>query len=305
LTVYWVGGILAIALEFSYHIVDVFTDKPLEGNALAVVTDASALDGAAMQRVAREFNLSETSFILPSLSRNGAPRIRIFTPYNEMEFAGHPTLGTAYVARKLELVPRDAASFALEENVGLVGVRVDEGADPLLWLTTPPIRSLASAPRDACARALSLDENELLPEVPCETLSAGNPTLFIALRDEAAVDRARLDESAARSILRGPNAGACVFAFAPATNGAYSRMFAPHLGVPEDPATGSATGPLAAFMMKHGLARGDDGTRFVSEQGTKMGRRSLLHVLVHGTGGSEGIEVGGRVTPVAEGAFKF
>ena len=291
-------------MEFSYHLVDVFTENPLEGNALAVVTDASELDGGTMQRVAREFNLSETTFIIPGPARNGALRVRIFTPNSEMEFAGHPTIGTAYVARRLEIMPRHATTFALEENIGLVSVRVGDGDDPLLWLTTPEIRSLSSAPRDACARALSLDETDLLP-VPCEALSAGNPTLFVAVRDEATVDCAQLDETAARSVLGGSIDGACVFVFAPTRAGAYSRMFAPRLGVREDPATGSATGPLAAFMMKHGLARGADGTQFVSEQGTKMGRRSLLHVLVHGARGADGIEVGGRVTHVAAGTFRF
>src|SRR5580704_6087165 len=143
-------------MEIPYHVVDVFTQRPLEGNALAVVTDASALDRATMQRVAREFNLAETSFILDNESRPGSTRVRIFTPNNEMEFAGHPTLGTAYVMRSLELVPRTATNFILEENVGPVSVRVDEGADPLLWLTTPEIRTILAVPRDASAAALSL-----------------------------------------------------------------------------------------------------------------------------------------------------
>ncbi|HXO17698.1 MAG TPA: PhzF family phenazine biosynthesis isomerase, partial [Candidatus Dormibacteraeota bacterium] len=129
-------------MEFAYHIVDVFTEKPLEGNALAVVVDASALDSSTMQRVAREFNLSETAFILPNESRGDSTRVRIFTPGNEMEFAGHPTIGTAYVMRRLGIVAPDTTTFTLEENVGLVKVRVGEGDDPLLWLTTPEIRWL-------------------------------------------------------------------------------------------------------------------------------------------------------------------
>ena len=292
-------------MEFAYHIVDVFTEKPLEGNALAVVVDASALDSSTMQRVAREFNLSETAFILPNESRGDSTRVRIFTPGNEMEFAGHPTIGTAYVMRRLGIVAPDTTTFTLEENVGLVKVRVGEGDDPLLWLTTPELRWLGAAPRTACAGALGLDESDLLLEAPCEVFSAGNPALLVALRDEAAVDRAHVDEAAARSILFGPNADAVIFAFAPVKTGAYSRMFAPNLGIQEDPATGSVTGPLAAFMMKYGLAPSAGGTRFVSEQGTKMGRRSLLHVLVRGAGGRDGIEVGGSVTHVAAGNFKF
>jgi trans-2,3-dihydro-3-hydroxyanthranilate isomerase len=127
-------------------------------------------------------------------------------------------------------------------------------------------------------------------------LSAGNPTLFVAAKDKAAVDRAWL-ELAAMKILKGAeNASFCVFLFTPTPEGAYSRMFAPEHGIVEDPATGSSTGPLAAYMIRHNLVSGQAGTRFVSEQGTKMGRRSLLHVEV----ADEGIYVGGFVSPIVE-----
>ena len=112
-----------------------------------------------------------------------------------------------------------------------------------------------------------------------------------------------VDAVALHALFADQPAPVCLFAFAPTPSGAYSRMFAPALGVPEDPATGSATGPLAAFMMEHGLRRRADGTRFVSEQGTKMGRRSLLHVLIHGERGRDGIEVGGHVAPLAVAAM--
>jgi trans-2,3-dihydro-3-hydroxyanthranilate isomerase len=290
-------------MRFDYHIVDVFTRTPLEGNPLAVVTDASGLDAVTMQRVAKEFNLAETSFILPNESTDFATRVRIFTPNNEMDFAGHPTIGTAYVLRRLGTVPAKATTFTLTENVGPIAVRVDEGDDPLLWLTTPAIRSLGVFPREACAAAVSLGAAELAADVPCEMLSAGHPMLFVAAADAATVDRARVDDALAESLLAGPNAKAGIFVFAPTPAGAYSRMFAPRLGIREDPATGGATGPLAAFMMKYGLASRDDGARFVSEQGTKMGRRSLLHVHVRGTEGRDGIEVGGHVAHVATGVF--
>src|SRR6185312_14714759 len=115
---------------------------------------------------------------------------------------------------------------------------------------------------------------------------------YIAVRDKAAVDRASIDSAALRDLV-GTSAPLCIFVFTPVPAGAYSRMFAPDLGVPEDPATGSATGPLAAFMMEHSLVSHAGGTRFISEQGTKMGRRSLLHVHVHGVRGADGIDVGG------------
>lgn len=286
-------------MQFEYHLVDVFTRNALEGNALAVFPDATGLDTATMQRIAREMNLSETTFICPHESVDGSIRVRIFTPAYEMDFAGHPTIGTAFVLRRLGIVSRDVRSFALAENVGQVPVRIESGDDPLIWLTTPPIEHVASFPAEACAKALSLDAGDLLPDVPCELLSAGNPNIFVALRDAAAVDRAKLDAALYLDMVKSRASATCMFVFAPTASGAYSRMFAPQHGVIEDPATGSATGPLAAFMMKYGLAGDGDGTRFISEQGTSMGRRSLLHVFVHGRGGSESIEVGGHVTHVA------
>jgi trans-2,3-dihydro-3-hydroxyanthranilate isomerase len=286
-------------MEFTYHVVDVFTQQPLEGNPLAVFPDARGLDATTMQRIARELNLSETTFVLPADSGDAAARVRIFTPASEMRFAGHPTIGTAYVLRRIGRVPPNATAFVFEEGVGPVAVRVDPGEDPMIWLATPPVDKGPAFDRAACARALGLTVDDLLANVPCQMLSAGNPNLYVALKSADAVDRVQIDMTALQALFADQPAPVCLFAFSPARHGAYSRMFAPALGVPEDPATGSATGPLAAFMMEHGLAPTADGTRFVSEQGTKMGRRSLLHVLVHGENGRAAIEVGGHVTPLA------
>lgn len=291
-------------MDYQYHLVDVFTSTPLEGNALAVFTDASGISDATMQRIAREMNLSETSFILPSESNGKGTRVRIFTPNYEMEFAGHPTIGTAYVMRKTGIVPLEASTFVLKENVGNVPVRV--GDDGMLWLTTPSIVTVGTFDRAQCARAVSLTEGDLLPNVPCELRTAGNPNIYIPVRDPETVDRANVDSAAFYKLIAQRNGEAtCVFVFAPTRTGAYSRMFAPELGVVEDPATGSATGPLAQYMMAYGLAPHTSGTRFYSEQGTKMGRRSILHVLVHGEHGVDGIEVGGQVTPVAQATLSL
>jgi trans-2,3-dihydro-3-hydroxyanthranilate isomerase len=136
-------------------------------------------------------------------------------------------------------------------------------------------------------------------DISPQWLSAGNPTVFVALCDRNAVDRAWMDLSGMKRLRGADREAMCVFVFAPTAEGAYSRMFAPEYGIVEDPATGSSTGPLAAFMMRHELVASKAGTRFISEQGTKMGRRSLLHVHIRGERGSEGIEVGGHTTPVA------
>jgi trans-2,3-dihydro-3-hydroxyanthranilate isomerase len=293
-----------ISRAHRYRVVDVFTDHALEGNALAVFPDARDIHPVMMQKIARELNLSETTFVLPATRPGCAASVRIFTPMKEMDFAGHPTIGTSYVLLAEGIVPEGLQSFILEEKIGPVPVRVDGGENPLIWLSTPPISRGKTFGREVCAGALGLKAQDLL-DVPPQLLSAGNPTLFVALKDKDSVDRARLDSSGSAAFAGEHREPLCVFVFTPTPGGAYSRMFAPDYGIVEDPATGSSTGPLAAFMMDHGLVSGDEETRFVSEQGTKMGRRSLLHVLIHGRNGRDGIEVGGNVVPVAEAEMQI
>ena len=290
--------------SYRYRVVDVFTTQPLEGNPLAVFPEASGLDDVTMQKIAREMNLSETVFVVPASRASLAAGVRIFTPTRELPFAGHPTVGTSFVLLDEGVVPAGTKQFVLEEKVGPVPIRVETGERPLIWLTTPPISYGRTYDRLRCAQALGVAAHDLLDITP-QWLSAGNPTVFIALRDRRAVDDAWLDSHGV-SIIKGADAAPiCVFVFTPAPEGAYARMFAPEYGVPEDPATGSSTGPLAAFMIRHRLVSGAAGTRFVSEQGTKMGRRSLLYVELHGAGGADGIDVGGYVTPIAEGTLKL
>ncbi len=287
---------------YRYSVVDVFTDRPLEGNALAVFPDASGIDDATMQKIARELNLSETTFVFPATRGDCAVGVRIFTPARELPFAGHPTIGTAFVLLKEGLASGER--FMLEEKIGPIPIRVDKGERPLIWLRTPAIREGSTFDREVCARALGLEAGDLLPVAP-QLLSAGNPTLFVALKDQDTVDRAWLDSRGSAVLGDGQREPMCVFVFAPTAQGAYSRMFALDYGIAEDPATGSSTGPLAAFMMRHGLAPHADGTRFVSEQGTRMGRRSLLHVHIFGERGAVGIDVGGRVTPIAQAVMSL
>lgn len=290
--------------SYRYRVVDVFTERALEGNALAVFPDASGLDEATMQKIARELNLSETTFVTPSKLEGSAANVRIFTPSRELIFAGHPTIGTSYVLIEEGLVPKDSERFLLEEKVGPVPVRVEAGERPLIWLTTPPIRAGRTYDPKQCAQALGLGPNDLL-DVPPQMMSAGTPAAFIALKDQAAVDRAWLDSAGMNVFREDMTEPICVFVFAPTAAGAYSRMFAPEFGIIEDPATGGATGPLAAFMLQHNLVAGADGTRFISEQGVKMGRRSMLYVQLHGERGADGIEVGGYVTPLADAVMKL
>ena len=283
-----------------YRVVDVFTTQALEGNALAVFPESPDLDATTMLKIAKEMNLAETTFVQPATRLDCAFALRIFTPAREMPFAGHPTVGTSFVLLDEQRVTGER--FVLDERIGPVPIRVEKGERPLIWLTTPPISFGQTYERGVCARALGIFERDLLDVAP-QMVSAGNPGIFIALRDKEAVDRAWLGLEGLAMLKASPDDNILVFVFTPTPTGAYSRMFAPEHGVVEDPATGSATGPLAAYMMRSGLAPGAAGTRFVSEQGTKMGRRSLLHLHIRGARGADGIEVGGHVTPVAEGTL--
>ena len=287
--------------SYRYRVVDVFTQHALEGNQLAVFPDSSGIDDLTMQKIAKELNLSETVFIAPAMRQDCAVSVRIFTPTRELRFAGHPTIGASFIVLDERIVPADRANFILEEKIGPVPIRVESGDNgrPLIWLTTPPIHFGASFERELCAQALGIAVDDIL-DAPPETVSAGNPFVYVPLRDKDAVDRAWFDSSGAKLLKHANHDPMCLFVFTPTAGGAYSRMFAPGFGVAEDPATGSGTGPLAAYMMRHGLISSAAGTRFVSEQGTKMGRRSILHVLINGEKGADGIEVGGYVSPIVE-----
>jgi trans-2,3-dihydro-3-hydroxyanthranilate isomerase len=280
-----------------YQVVDVFTEHPLEGNPLAVFLDGRQLNGQTMQSIARELNLSETVFVLPATHPDCVARLRIFTPTSELAFAGHPTVGASFVLLKSGIVPSDGEHFVLEEKIGPVAVRIEKGERPLIWLTTPPIEKGQTFDRELCATALGLTRADLLDCEP-QLVTAGNPFIFVALRSKDVVDRAWVDMSSVGVFKNANPRPNGIFVFTPTPQGAYSRMFAPEQGIAEDPATGSATGPLAAYMIQHNFVPYRDGTKFISEQGTRMGRRSILHVQIHAKQGVDSIEVGGYVTPL-------
>ncbi len=285
--------------SYRYVVVDVFSTEPLAGNPLAVFPNAAEIDETTMQKIARELNLAETVFVLPPTRKDCAARLRIFTPAKEMAFAGHPTIGTAFVLLQKEIVPRNSSEFILEVQVGPVPLRIETGLRPLVWLRMPPVREGRFIDPALCARVLGLETQDLRPAKP-QLLSAGNPTLVVAAKDKETVDRAWLDLTGMKTLRGAEQEPFCVFLFTPTPEGTYSRMFAPEYGVPEDPASGSCTGPLAVFMMKRDLVSNTADTRFVNEQGAKMGRRSLLHVEIRGKEAADGIFVGGYVTPIVE-----
>ena len=299
--------------ELRFVQVDVFTERVFGGNPLAVVFGAEGLEGEVMQAVAREMNCSETTFLLPPTRSDCAARVRIFTPAREIPFAGHPTIGTAWVLATEGLLPPGTSRFNLEEGIGPVEVTLegDPASPSFLWMRHGEARfGPELGDRAGFARALGLETGDLLTGQPVRTGSTGNAFLYIPLRDREAVDRARLDVSALLAAQgEGPNLGVFVFTPDPDPRAGrvYSRMFAPHTsGIPEDPATGSASGPLGAYLVERGLVAPADSVAIVSEQGTRMGRPSFVHIRVGMRGGRIGeILVGGRVVPMIEGRLSI
>jgi trans-2,3-dihydro-3-hydroxyanthranilate isomerase len=298
--------------EHAFVQVDVFTDRPLTGNSLAVVLDGQGLAADEMQAIAREMNLAETTFLLPPTRSDCLARVRIFTPGRELPFAGHPTLGTAWVLASHGLVPSGTRGFALEEGIGPVPVELE--GDPrrpgFVWMRQ---QAATFGPelddRIAIARALGLEVDDLRLEAPVQAVSTGNSFVFVAVRDRAVVDRASGLDVRALSALPEVAAAVGVFIFAiedAQGHRLYSRMFAPQAGVPEDPATGSAAGPLAAYLVRHGLARGSGELNLVNEQGTKMQRQSFVHIRLQARGNAAtDLRVGGSVVPVLDGRLRL
>ncbi|MBV9264196.1 MAG: PhzF family phenazine biosynthesis protein [Candidatus Eremiobacteraeota bacterium] len=289
--------------SYEYVSLDVFTSEPFKGNPLAVVPKANGLSDAAMQSIANEFNLSETVFLFPPDATGALAKARIFTPKRELPFAGHPTIGAAAV-----LAERDESleGFVIEEKVGRVPIDLERTAGALrLWLTTPPVAFYETLDPAFCARLLGLTVGEIRHEVAPQFASAGSPLLFVCLQSSEAVDRAAIQQQYLCEALGSVNSvGTFVFAMKHRTTESfdvYSRMFAPQTGVPEDPATGGATGPLAAYMMKHGLLPTDQSVDFTSEQGTQMGRQSILYVRTNAESGE--IKVGGSTVTIARGVL--
>ncbi len=288
---------------------DVFTRRRLEGNGLAVVLDAEGLAPATMQAIAREMNLSETVFLLPPVNPGSVARAKIFTPSTELPFAGHPTIGAAWALwseGRLDGLER----FTLDEEVGPVQIRksAGEGAEPMFWLTCPPISfGLVIDDRARVAAALHLAEPDLLPNVPIQLVDSGGHKLYVALRDLKTVDHAVSDGHLLGAL--GEHLAVPVYLFAAAApDRLYGRMFGPAVGVSEDPATGSAAGPLGTFAVRHGIVQRGDSVALLIEQGTKMGRRSLLHVQLTyepETDSPSLVEVGGEVAAVLSGELSI
>ena len=278
---------------FRYVVADVFTDRPLAGNQLAVFTDARDIPEELLQPLARETNFSETVFVYPAAA-DGHARIRIFTPMSETRFAGHPTLGTAFVLAG----PMQLMEIRLETGAGTVPVTLErEGARIVFGRMSQPLPLVEAFEEEGeLLAALGAPASEL----PVELYDIGIRHVFVALPSEEDVAQLRPDMSALAQ-LTGYVGAVC---FAGGGLRWKARMFAPGDGIPEDPATGSAAGPLAVHLARHGWT--EFGQEIEISQGAEIGRPSSLYARAEGSRDEiERVEVGGSAVVVARGEFRL
>jgi len=303
--------------KLRYHLVDVFTDYMFGGNQLAVFTNARGLSATFMQAIANEMNLSETTFVLPPENPAHDYRIRIFTPVTELPMAGHPTIGTSYVLAKECLVDRSdqetCLQIQLEEEIGVIPVTIQmrDHQPELIWMEQPlPTFGSEFEDVDIIAEMLNIDPGAIRETgLPMQVVSCGVPFLFIPIQDLASIRRVSLRREIWEQVLRDYEA-MHVFVFTRQTERSdgtvHCRMFAPALGINEDPATGGASGPLGCYLVHHKIVPIKQTTHIISEQGIEMGRPSTIHIEI----GSEddkitGGRVGGTCCSVGEGFLEI
>ncbi len=302
-------------MRISFEQVDVFADRPFAGNPLCVVPDAAGLSARQMQAIAQEMNLSETTFVLPPTDSQATYWMRIFTPAREIPFAGHPSVGTAYVLARAGRFPLQEPVTRIFQQVGIgtlpLDIEVTDGRPGRVVMTQgKPVFGGAARDVTPLAEALGLDPFSLARSpLPVQVVSTGLEHLMVALPDREVLGAIRVNPTALGHLLREAGALGCyVFALAGAKEEVLvrSRMFAPGAGVPEDPATGSAAGPLGAYLAVHGILPRDRES-FVIEQGVEMGRPSRIWVEVtrDAAGMPTGIRVGGSTVPVIAGSIQL
>ena len=296
--------------SYDFHTLDVFTDTLFGGNPLAVLTDARGLSDEQMQAITREFNLSETVFVFPPNDATNARRVRIFTPGRELPFAGHPTVGTAFLLASLGMIPIEEGetNIVLEEGVGPVHVtiRVQNGVPLSAQLTAaqaPEFRDDIPSTEEL-AELLSLSPYDISTgKIRAQAVSCGVPFLLVPVNGRDAVARAKVNRQAWESTVQNHWATEIYVFDGSAANGGIAiraRMFAPMLGIGEDPATGSAAVCLAAYL----AVRAEEGAQleWTIEQGFEMGRPSVLEIsAAMRADGVEAVRVAGKAVLVSSG----
>ncbi len=301
--------------QFQFLQYDVFTDTPFAGNQLAVFLDAAGLADDEMQSIAREMNYSETTFVLPATDIKAIRRVRIFTPSTELPFAGHPTIGTTFALAYAKIV-RSGEELPIYLQLGIGNLPVDllfEGEElSFVWMHQRlPEFAPWSGNRERLLAAVGLREEDLAPGLPIESGSAGVPFLFVPLRSREALGRAEPGHADLVGALEPQERYTGLYLFSAEAEAGEpevwrARMFAPGVGVSEDPATGSAAGPLAVYLLRHGQLRAnqDGDARLQIEQGVEMGRPSRLSIaLACEAGEVRDVRVGGDSVLVAEGSL--
>jgi trans-2,3-dihydro-3-hydroxyanthranilate isomerase len=296
--------------QLPYALVDVFTNQPFGGNQLAVFPDARDLSPQIMQALAKELNLSESAFVFPAQHAAHDYWVRFFTPAVELPMAGHPTVGTAFVLAHegmLQLVEPET-TITFEEGVGVVPVTLQTRAGQLhlIQMRQPlPTFGPLFADREAIAQMLSLDPALLDATLPLEVVSCGVPFLFVPVRNLEAMRAIRFRLDVWERVLR-DFAAPHVFVFTQEVvlpnSTVHSRMFAPAMGIAEDPATGAASGPLGCYLVRHG--RVQLAGQMVSEQGFEIGRPSLVQVKIEQDGQHiTGVSIGGQCYFMGKGSI--
>jgi len=286
-----------------FFIVDVFAEKKYAGNQLAVFRDAGKLSSEEMQQITREINFSETTFILSDEPRGGGYDVRIFTPKEEVPFAGHPTLGTAHIIRE-EILHGAADKVVLNLKVGQIPVTFDADGYGRMQQIQPVFGPVH--PPEALAAILGLDPADLHAHFPVEEVSTGLPFFIVPLKGIAALKKARVDKQKYFDFIENTTAKG-ILVFCPETHEPHNdiavRVFVDYYGVPEDPATGSGGGCLAGYLVKHRFF-GKDSIDIRSEQGYEIGRPSLLLLKAGRDGEKIDISVGGRSITAAQGELR-
>ena len=288
-----------------FYITDVFGQEKYSGNQLATFLHCGDLSDQEMQQIAREINFSETTFVVSDYPRDGGYDVRIFTPATEIDFAGHPTLGTAFVIQQY-LIGQPVEQIVLNLRVGPVPVRLPiASGDPMLWMqqSEPTFGPLLEA--IALAHVLGIELSDFDERWPVEQVSTGLPHIIVPLKSLAALKRARIAREHYDALVQQAWAKA-VLIFSPQgyamTHDLSVRMFADYYGVPEDPATGSGNGCLAAYLVKHRYL-GESAINLRVGQGFEIGRPSILALRAAEEQGRISVNVGGQVIPIAKGQW--
>lgn len=294
-------------MEANYFILDVFTNVPFGGNQLAVFTDAAAIPEEKLQVIANEMNLSETVFLYPPETAGGDFKMRIFTPANEMPTAGHPTIGTAHLLlNELHRPLKKEEVLIIEQPVGPISVtfQQDAGYFNLLTMQQPnPIFGNLIQNRSMIADMLSIKEDELMPGMPIQCISCGNNFMYIPVTSLAVLAKIkiRVDLLQQHANKLGTQALYIFTTNTESESDTRGRMFAPLWGMHEDPATGSASGPLGCYLVRHAI---NDGKMITCEQGVEMGRPSTIKVQIgHENEVVNKVLVGGEAVLVGKGTM--